>query len=187
MKKYRCTNFVEISTNSNWVIFTGVDDLGKTIGNTRFDKLINFICDKESGKIITIDYYFPYTDGDNFKPINNETTIVQKNDNSGKQYSITQKGSVNAFGVAIARGLQGRSILSLPCFTDEFKNNAKVAVDIHVDADGNVVGADYQPRGSTTADASMESIGLRMAYQIRFNRGSDESVGTIIFNFKMGK
>lgn len=88
-------------------------------------------------------------------------------------------------GVSISRGLDGRKITRTPSFEDEFNENAKIAVDIKVDSDGKVVAATYQPRGSTTSDASMKSIALRKAYQLRFNAGADESAGTIIFNFKL--
>lgn len=88
-------------------------------------------------------------------------------------------------GVSISRGLQGRHITGFPSFTDDFNENAKVAVDIHVDASGTVVDADYQPRGSTTSDASMKAIALRKAKMVKFNGTGDESVGTIIFNFKV--
>ncbi len=88
-------------------------------------------------------------------------------------------------GVTISRGLEGRRINRLPSFEDEFNENAKVAVDIHVDASGNVTSAVYQPRGSTTSDASMKSIAIRKAMQVKFSSGGEESIGTIVFNFKL--
>jgi outer membrane biosynthesis protein TonB len=88
-------------------------------------------------------------------------------------------------GVSVSRGLQGRSIIRTPSFEDEFNENAKVAVDIKVDASGNVVSATYQPRGSTTSDASMKDIARRKALQVKFNTGAEESAGTLIFNFKL--
>jgi outer membrane biosynthesis protein TonB len=88
-------------------------------------------------------------------------------------------------GVAITRGLQGRKFASLPSFQDEFNENAKVAVDLKVDASGNVVSAIYQPRGSTTAEASMKAIAIRKAMQIKFNATGSESMGTIVFNFRL--
>lgn len=93
-------------------------------------------------------------------------------------------GSGNG-GVSISRGLQGRKISRLPSFEDEFNENAKVAVDIRVDANGNVISAIYQPRGSTTSDAGMKAIALQKARQLKFNSGSEESIGTIIFNFRL--
>lgn len=103
-------------------------------------------------------------------------------DPNSKNY---EGGGHGTGGVSISRGLQGRSIARTPSFEDDFNENAKVAVDIRIDASGNVVSATYQPRGSTTSDASMKSIAQRKAMQIKFNSGSDESAGTIIFNFKL--
>lgn len=88
-------------------------------------------------------------------------------------------------GVSISRGLQGRRITATPSFTDDFNENAKVSVDIRVDATGRVVSATYQPRGSTTSDAGMIEIAKRKAAQVKFSPGDDESAGTIQFNFKL--
>jgi hypothetical protein len=88
-------------------------------------------------------------------------------------------------GVTISRGLQGRRITRFPSFEDDFNENAKVAVDIKIDANGKVTAAVFQPRGSTTADGGMKAIAIRKAMQLKFNEGEDESMGTIIFNFKL--
>jgi hypothetical protein len=88
-------------------------------------------------------------------------------------------------GVSISRGLQGRRVTGVPAFEDDFNENAKVAVNITVDENGRVVSAEYEPRGSTTSDASMKAIAKRKAMQVRFNTGEAESVGTIVFNFKL--
>jgi hypothetical protein len=88
-------------------------------------------------------------------------------------------------GVSITRGLQGRRISRIPSFEDDFNENAKVAVDIKLDENGNVTSAVYQPRGSTTAAASLKSIAIRKALQIKFTGGSEESFGTIVFNFRL--
>lgn len=88
-------------------------------------------------------------------------------------------------GVSISRGLQGRRITGLPSFEDDFNENAKIAIDIRVDETGRVISAIYQPRGSTTSNASLTSIAKRKALQVKFNSGGEESVGTLIFNFKL--
>lgn len=94
-------------------------------------------------------------------------------------------GNGNGSGVSLLRGLNGRKITRIPSFEDDFNENAKVAVDIRVDANGNVVSAEYQPRGSTTSDPNLKAIAIRKAKQVKFNPGSDESVGTLQFNFKL--
>lgn len=93
-------------------------------------------------------------------------------------------GGRGGSGVSISRGLQGRRITGLPSFEDDFNENAKVAVDIRVDESGRVTSATYQPRGSTTSNASLKAIAIRKAHQVKFNSGS-ESAGTLIFNFKL--
>lgn len=101
--------------------------------------------------------------------------------------NYTGSGGTGKSGVAISRGLQGRRISRLPSFEDDFNENAKVAVDIKVDANGSVISAGYQPRGSTTSDARMRSIALQKARQLKFTPGDngEESLGTIIFNFRL--
>jgi hypothetical protein len=127
-------------------------------------------------------------DADRFKPGGNQGIAGGKGDQGqpgGDPNSTNYKGGGHGNGIAIIGGLQGRRISSTPSFTDEFNENAKVAIDIHVDAAGNVTSADYQAKGSTTADASLKEIAIRKAHQVKFNTGSDESSGTIIFNFKL--
>ncbi len=127
-------------------------------------------------------------DADHFKPGGSQGIAGGKGDQGqpgGDPNSTNYKGGGHGNGIAIIGGLQGRRISSTPSFTDEFNENAKVAVDIHVDAAGNVTSAEYQAKGSTTADASLKAIAIRKAHQVKFNTGSDESSGTIIFNFKL--
>jgi hypothetical protein len=127
-------------------------------------------------------------DADHYKPGGNQGIAGGKGDQGrpgGDPNSTNYTGGGHGNGIAIARGLQGRRISSTPSFTDEFNENAKVAVDIHVDAAGNVISAEYQAKGSTTADAGLKAIALRKAHQVKFNSGTDESAGTLIFNFKL--
>ena len=127
-------------------------------------------------------------DADHFKPGGNQGIAGGKGDQGapgGDPNSTNYTGGGHGNGIAITRGLQGRKISSTPSFTDEFNENAKVAVDIHVDAMGNVISAEYQPLGSTTSDATLKGIALKKAHQVKFNSGTDESVGTIVFNFRL--
>ena len=126
---------------------------------------------------------------DDFKPGGNEGIAGGRGDQGApggdpNSKNYTGGGHGNG-GVVISRGLAGRGIASHPSFTDDFNENAKVAVDVHVDAAGNVTDADYQPRGSTTGDGTMIAIAKRKARLVKFTPGSDESVGTIVFTFKV--
>lgn len=94
-------------------------------------------------------------------------------------------GGTGNSGVAIRGGLSGRRIMRTPSFEDDFNENAKIAVDIRVDPSGNVISAEYQPRGSTTSDPNLKAIALRKARQVKFNSTSEESSGTLQFNFRL--
>lgn len=89
-------------------------------------------------------------------------------------------------GVRIRSGLSGRSFKRLPSFEDDFNENAKVAVDIKVDKEGNVISATVNPRGTTTTNGTIRSIATRKAMQLKLNAGDeDEQTGTILFDFKL--
>jgi hypothetical protein len=127
-------------------------------------------------------------DADHFKPGGNQGIAAGKADQGkpgGDPNSTNYNGGGHGNGIAIAGGLQGRKIRSTPSFTDEFNENAKVAIDIHVDAAGNVISAEYQAHGSTTSDATLKAIAIKKAHEVKFNNGTDESTGTLVFNFKL--
>ena len=98
--------------------------------------------------------------------------------------NYTGGGTGNGLPVTL-RGLQGRRITYNPSFTDEFNENAKVAVDIVIDGNGKVTSATYQPRGSTTSRAAYKEIAIRNALKLKYNATGSESMGTIQFNFKV--
>jgi hypothetical protein len=127
-------------------------------------------------------------DADTYKPGSNQG-IAGGHGDQGRPggdpdaTNYTGGGKGNS-GVTLLGGLQGRTF-RMPSFTDDFNENAKVAMDIHVDGSGNVTDAQYQPRGSTTSDGSMKAIAARKAKQIKFNATGQESSGTIVFNFRV--
>lgn len=94
-------------------------------------------------------------------------------------------GGTGNSGIAIQSGLSGRRITRTPSFEDDFNENAKIAVDIKVDALGKVTSAVYQPRGSTSSDPNLKAIAIRKALQVKFNSSDNESSGTIQFNFRL--
>jgi len=100
--------------------------------------------------------------------------------------SYTGNGGNGKTGVAIRSGLTGRKFKSLPSFTDEFNENAKVAVDITVDRNGTVIAKSINPRGTTTTNQGIRAIALTKASQLKLTAGDeDEQTGTIIFTFKL--
>ena len=104
-------------------------------------------------------------------------------DPDSKNYTGTG-GKGNSGSITI-KGLQGRRIVKLPSFTDEFNEKATIVVDITVDGAGNVVSAVYQPRGSNSSDADKKAIAIRKAMQVKFNASGSESSGSLVFNFKL--
>ena len=95
---------------------------------------------------------------------------------------------IGSGGLSIVRGLQGRKISRFPSFVDEFNENAKVAVDVRVDPNGNVTSVNIQPRGTTTGNAAIKNIALQKAKLLKFTAnpdGADEEVGTVVFVFRV--
>ncbi|MEY3350144.1 MAG: hypothetical protein RIQ50_255 [Bacteroidota bacterium] len=102
--------------------------------------------------------------------------------------SYTGNGGNGNGGVSVSRGLTGRKINRFPSFQDDFNENAKIAVDVRVDRNGNVIGATIQAKGTTTGNSSMKAIALQKARQLKFTPdpdGAEEQIGTIVFNFRV--
>lgn len=100
--------------------------------------------------------------------------------------SYNGNGGTGKSGVSIRSGLSGRRFAKLPSFTDNFNENAKVAVDITVDRNGNVTSAVVNPRGTTTTNDNIRSIAVSKAKQLKLNAGTvDVQTGTIVFDFKL--
>lgn len=86
-------------------------------------------------------------------------------------------------GVSVVRGLSGRRPTSFPSMQDDFNENAKVYVDIKVNASGTVVSASIS-KGTTTSNSSLRNIAIQKAKQLKFpSSQNDEESGTILFNF----
>ncbi len=99
--------------------------------------------------------------------------------------SYTGNGGTGNSGVSIRSGLQGRRFTRLPSFQDDFNENAKVAVDIVVNSSGSVTSVAINPRGTTTTNANIKNIARNKASQLKFNSGSTDQTGTIVFTFKL--
>jgi hypothetical protein len=127
---------------------------------------------------------------DDFKPGGNQGIAGGKGDQGapGGDPNATNYaggGGHGNSGVTISRGLAGRYLVSHLTITDDFNQNGKVAMDVHVDGNGNVTEAAYQPYGSTTSADNMKAIAKRWALKQKFNGTGDESTGTLVFNFRI--
>jgi len=132
---------------------------------------------------------------DTYQPSNGQGIAGGKGDQgkpngSADSDSYTGNGGSGSggSGISISRGLQGRRISSRPSFEEDFNENAKIAVDIKIDATGKVISVAIQPRGTTTGNTSMKAIALQKARQLKFTpdeNAPDEQLGTIVFNFRI--
>lgn len=126
---------------------------------------------------------------DDFKPGGNEGIAGGRGDQGapgGNPNSTNYVGGGHGNGGIIATGgLRGLRMLSVPSFTDDFNQNAKIVLDVHVDENGNVTSADYDMRGSTTSDGHLIAIAQRKVRQVKFEATGQEHVGGIIVNLKV--
>ncbi len=94
-------------------------------------------------------------------------------------------GGRSGGNISISRGLTGRRILSFPNMKGDFNENAKVFVDVVVNASGKVVSANPGAKGTTTSNPTLRNIARQKAMELKFNptaSGGNET-GTIMFNF----
>lgn len=127
-------------------------------------------------------------DADDYKPGGNEGIAGGHGDQGapgGDPSSTNYKGGGVGNGGIDIRGLSGRHMINRVSFTGDFNENAKVAVTVHVDANGNVTSAEYSLMGSTTSLANYRETALEKAKLVKFNPGTDDQVGTLIFNFRI--
>ena len=90
-------------------------------------------------------------------------------------------------GFSVVRGLSGRRPIHFPNMEGDFNENAKVYVDIKVNAAGTVTSA-VVARGTTTPNTQLRSIAIEKAKQLKFPpSGNEIESGTILFNFVLRK
>jgi outer membrane biosynthesis protein TonB len=119
----------------------------------------------------------------------NNDVYNQGNNPNGHGDNGVSSGSPDSYGndpggkIGMSDGLRRRGYTHLPSFTDDFSENAKVYLDITVDASGAVTSV-YIAKGTTTSNPTIRGIALQKAKQLKFNPGEEDN-GTIIFNFKI--
>ena len=126
---------------------------------------------------------------DDFKPGGNEGVAGGRGDQGapgGNPNSTNYTGGGHGNGGLIATGgLRGLRMLSVPSFTDDFNQNAKIVLSVHVDENGNVTSAEYDMRGSTTSAGNLIAIAIRKIKQVKFEATGQEHVGGFIVNLKV--
>jgi hypothetical protein len=91
-------------------------------------------------------------------------------------------------GIAIRSGLSGRTFTKIPSYTDDFNENATVAVDIRVNQSGDVISASYNPRGSTTSESFFKEKAIELVKRSKLNanpNGPEEQTGPVLVRFKV--
>jgi TonB family protein len=99
--------------------------------------------------------------------------------------SGSHSGKGNSGSGNFSFNLKGRSVLVPPKLPSDLKEEGKVVVEITVDAEGNVIEANPNGRGTSTGSAVLKAKAKQAALRTRFNvEGKyQEQHGTLIFIF----
>jgi TonB family protein len=112
---------------------------------------------------------------------------VPDGDPNGKVYSGENTGLGNAGSGPSFRGkIRKRARRKIPNIIDNSKEEGKIAVNIIVDASGNVTSVNFTEKGSTSSSSYLRGLALKAAKDIKFSpkQDADEESGTVIFSFK---
>lgn len=102
--------------------------------------------------------------------------------------SGAQGTGISASGQGLSYSLAGRKLVQAPPMQVNVGREGTVRVRIYVNREGEVIRAEYDPAGSTTADALLIQEALRLARQLRFNPREDApelQEGTATFRFRI--
>ena len=87
-------------------------------------------------------------------------------------------------GPGTVSGFGNRDVRRAPKLQENSQKEGKVVLNVCIDADGNVLTANYQARGSTTADQDLIDAAIRNAEQYRFSPGdAAKTCGNITYKF----
>lgn len=87
-------------------------------------------------------------------------------------------------GISIKNGLNGRRI-TYPKMEGNFNENAKVAIDVVVDAAGKLISYAISTKGTTTSNPQTRQSAIDQLKKIKFSAGTEEQSGTILFDLKL--
>ncbi len=83
------------------------------------------------------------------------------------------------------KGLGKRRMRPLPSFEDDFNEDAKVAIDIIVDVNGNVKPVSINPVGTSTTNKKTRAVAMKRAAEIKFESNKEVQRGTIILDMRV--
>ncbi|MBO4691009.1 MAG: energy transducer TonB [Paludibacteraceae bacterium] len=120
-----------------------------------------------------------------------EEAAIEKARTMGSLFGKSDKNYKSANGNPMGRGslgsanwsLPGRGLRgSLPLPSNNFTQEGRVIVEIHVNAAGQVTLAAI--KGGTVLDKKTQELALEAARKAKFTEGDHEQIGTITYNFK---
>ena len=86
----------------------------------------------------------------------------------------------------VGGGLGDRGVLFEPSISDNSQKTGRVVVTVCVNAQGEVISADYTQRGSTTTDGDLRNKAIESARRFRFTQSNtDRQCGTITIDFRL--
>ncbi|MCZ2222604.1 MAG: hypothetical protein LC122_03125 [Chitinophagales bacterium] len=122
---------------------------------------------------------------DKFNDSRSEGNDPSGTGDKGKPWGSIDGTAYDGPGGTKVFGLGKRKITHFPTFTDDFSENAKVAVNIIVDKNGNVTYAAVNPNGTSTTNKQTRTVALKRAKEIKFESNGQEQRGTIILDMRV--
>ena len=88
-------------------------------------------------------------------------------------------------GPGTVSGFGSRGVRSAPKLQENSQKTGRIVLSVCIDADGNVLTANYQAKGSSSNDQDLIDAAVRNAQQYRFAPGeAAKTCGFITYNFK---
>ncbi len=86
----------------------------------------------------------------------------------------------------VGGGLGDRGVIFEPAIDDQSQRTGRVVVRVCVNAEGEVISAEYTQRGSTTNDGHLRQKAIESARRFKFTQGDvDRQCGTITIDFRL--
>ena len=82
-------------------------------------------------------------------------------------------------------GLDMRTLISAPALKQGAIGAGRVAVNICLNAEGQIITAKFKAAGSTTLDADLINLAVQNAKEFKFSKGEANECGTITYRFNL--
>jgi hypothetical protein len=82
-------------------------------------------------------------------------------------------------------GLDMRTLISAPALKQGAVGVGRVAVNVCLNSEGQVITAKFKAVGSTTVDADLISLAVQNAKEFKFSKGEANECGTITYRFNL--